>query len=70
MTETLNLSIDGMHCAACVRRVTNALQGVDGVTVNLVEVGSAKVTFDTSKTDAQQVVAAVDRIGFAAKFAS
>ncbi len=67
MTDTLTLSIDGMHCGACVRRVTNALQGVKGVTVNTVEVGSAKVAFDADKTDAEEIAAAVGRIGFPAR---
>ena len=42
MQDTLKLSIEGMHCGACVRRVTNALQAVPGVQVNSVEVGSAE----------------------------
>jgi copper chaperone len=46
MGNTLNLAIEGMHCGACVRRVRSALQGVQGVTVNSIEVGSAKVAFD------------------------
>jgi cation transport ATPase len=46
MENTLNLAIEGMHCGACVRRVTTALQGIEGVTVKPVEVGSAKVAFD------------------------
>jgi copper chaperone len=67
MENTLDLTIDGMHCGACVRRVTSALQSVDGVAVNSVEVGSAKVTFDSAKTTAQEISAAVDRIGFATR---
>ena len=66
MTDVLRLSIEGMHCGACVRRVTNALQGVEGVTVNSVEIGSARVDFDADKTDAEKITAAVGRIGFAA----
>lgn len=66
MGGTLNLVIEGMHCGACVRRVTNALQSVPGVAVNSVEVGSAKVTFDTEKTSAEEITAAVCRIGFPA----
>ena len=46
MEDTFNLAIEGMHCGACIRRVTSALQGVKGVTVNSVEVGSAKVDFE------------------------
>ena len=64
MNNTLNLAIEGMHCGACVRRVTSALQGVDGVQVSSVEIGLAKITFDAEKTSAKEISAAVDRIGF------
>jgi copper chaperone CopZ len=56
-----------MHCGACVRRVTSALQGVEGVTVKSVEVGSAKVVFDAAETSAQEIAAALDRNGFPAR---
>jgi copper chaperone len=64
MTESLSLSIGGMHCGACVRRVTNALQGIPGVTVKSVSVGSAEVDFDDQQTDPKKISAAVDHIGF------
>jgi copper chaperone len=67
MENTLNLAIEGMHCEACIRRVTNALQGVQGVTVGSVKVGSAKVDFDTAETNANDITAAVERIGFPAR---
>ena len=58
MEDTLNLTIEGMHCAACVRRVTTALQGVQGVTVQSVEVGSAKIAFNAAETSPQDITAA------------
>ncbi len=67
MENTLNLSIDGMHCEACVRRVTNALTGVEGVHVGSVTVGTATVTFDPLKTLPEQITGAIDSIGFAAR---
>jgi copper chaperone CopZ len=67
MENTLNLAIEGMHCGACVRRVTNALQSVEGVKVNSVEVGSANVAFDAAETSAQDITAALDRNGFPAR---
>jgi copper chaperone CopZ len=70
MENTLNLTIEGMHCGACVRRVTSALQSVDGVTVKLVEVGSAKVIFDASETSVPDITAALDRTGFPARVQS
>jgi copper chaperone len=53
MENTLNLAIEDMHCGACVRRVTSALQSVEGVTVNSVEVGSAQVAFDATEITGQ-----------------
>jgi copper chaperone CopZ len=70
MENTLNLVIEGMHCGACVRRVTSALQNVEGVTVKSVEVGSAKVVFDAAETSAQDIAAALDRNGFPARVQS
>jgi copper chaperone len=66
MKSTLHLAIEGMHCGACIRRVTSALQSVKGVTVNSVEVGSAKVAFDSAETSEQNITAALDRNGFLA----
>ena len=67
MQRTLTLSIEGMHCGGCVRRVTTALQGVRSVELGAVEVGSARVTVDSAQTSAEEIVAAVDRIGFSAR---
>jgi len=67
MQDTLKLSIEGMHCGACVRRVTTALQAVPGVQVGAVEVGLAKLAFDPEEATAQEIAAAVDGIGFPAR---
>ncbi|MBB5338310.1 heavy-metal-associated domain-containing protein [Tunturiibacter gelidoferens] len=64
MKEALGLSIEGMHCGACVRRVTDALGKVDGVEVNLVEVGSARMTFDPERATLEKIADAVNEIGF------
>lgn len=66
-TQDLKLTIDGMHCGACVRRVTVALQKVEGVEVEKVDVGSAQVKFDAGKTSKEEVVDAVNGIGFTAR---
>jgi copper chaperone CopZ len=64
MANTLNLSLDGMHCGACVRRVTTALQSLQGVQVDSVEVGSAHVSYNPGQTTPSQIVEAIDNIGF------
>jgi copper chaperone CopZ len=60
------LHIDGMHCGACVRRVTQALASVEGVVVNEVRVGEAKFTSTLEPTPVDSAIAAVTRVGFAA----
>ncbi len=67
MSQTLKLTIDGMHCGSCVNRVTNALKKVEGVDVKQVEIGSAEVEFDETKTQPEQIVESVNKIGFAAR---
>lgn len=62
----LTLSIDGMHCDACVRRVTAALGAADGVVVGQVKVGSAHVSFDPAEITPEEIAETVDRIGFRA----
>lgn len=64
MEQTVRLAIEGMHCDACVRRVTNALNGVRGVHVDSVKVGSAEVAIDPKVVAPEKVTAAVDGIGF------
>jgi copper chaperone len=66
MENRISLSIEGMHCEACVRRVTNALNSVEGVRADSVKVGSANVTFNPETVKPEQIAAAVDRIGFTA----
>ena len=43
-TAPIELHPTGMSCAHCVRTVREALEGVDGVHVEAVEVGRAVVT--------------------------
>jgi copper chaperone len=66
VSHSLTLKIDGMHCDGCVRRVTAALQKVDGVEVKAVRVGAAEVSFDEGKTAPEAIASAVTKIGFAA----
>ena len=69
MQQTLKVTIDGMHCGACIRRVTTALQSIPGVQVNAVEIGSADVSFNPADLNPAQITAAIDRIGFTTRSA-
>ena len=63
--ETLNLAIEGMHCGGCVRRVTVALEKLEGVEVVRVEVGSAEIRRPAGQPEAP-VLEAIGRLGFKA----
>ena len=64
--ETLNMSIQGMSCGGCAGKVSSALKSIPGATVESVAVGSARVQFDSKKTTASALIAAVDNLGFKA----
>jgi copper chaperone CopZ len=67
MRDALKLSIQGMHCGGCIRRVTAALEGIKGVELSSVEVGSAQLNFNPEETSAEEIAAAVNLIGFSAR---
>lgn len=64
MEQKLTLDISGMSCAHCVRHVTQALQALDGVTVQDVRIGAATVKFDPSRVDARAITEAIQRAGY------
>lgn len=61
------LSIQGMHCDGCVRRVRKILEKT-GAPIADVSVGSAKI--DGSAEDAQKAVSALVEAGYAAVVSS
>ena len=65
--EKIHVAIEGMSCGHCVSRVRRALQEVDGVQVTSVEVGSAEVEIDSTRTTPEDVARAVAEVGFAAR---
>ena len=69
MQKDLKLNIEGMHCDACVRRVSAALAGVPGVAVGTVEIGSAEVAYQPDKATPEQIAATVEKIGFTPRLA-
>jgi copper chaperone CopZ len=59
----ITLNIDGMHCGACVRRVTQALERIPGAEVIEVRIGAARLKTD----DATQAVSALAKMGYTAR---
>jgi copper chaperone len=58
----MKLSIDGMHCQACVQRVRKALEKVPNAEIEQVDVGSATVRVDVAAEAA--VLEAVRKAGY------
>jgi Cu+-exporting ATPase len=66
----VELSIEGMHCASCVQKVERALGAVPGVvtaTVNLAA-ETARVRIVAGAADAVDLVEAVKRVGYEARY--
>lgn len=64
MTRTETLHPTGMSCAHCVRAVRAALEAVPGVTVEDVEIGTARVSYDDDAVAPDDLRRAVEREGY------
>lgn len=66
MRRTVELPVEGMHCAGCARTIERALSaraGVSDATVNLAA-ASVSVTYDPGETDLSGLVSAVESAGY------
>lgn len=61
-----SLRIDGMHCGACVRRVSQALAATEGVEVKEVRVGAARLVSAQDPPPADRAIAALAQAGYPA----
>ena len=61
------LHIDGMHCGSCVRRVSQALAATEGVVVNEVRVGAARLTSTQDPPPVDLALAALAKAGYTAR---
>ena len=66
MAEIL-LKIEGMSCQHCVMSVKKAVEKITGVTSAEISIGNAKVTFDGSKTNRNEIAKAVEDAGYKVK---
>ena len=63
--KTQTVDIDGMHCDACVHRVSQALGKVPGVRVSSVEIGKAHVVAESASEP--RIREALDKVGYSLK---
>lgn len=64
MTTTEEFAIDGMHCERCVEAVRTTLKSVPGTTVHDVEIGTARVAYDSSVVSREQGAEALADAGY------
>ncbi len=72
MMAEFTLSIDGMHCGSCIRRVTQALTSAEGLQVEEVRLGAARLkTSDNSPQDnspqVELAIAALAKAGYTSR---
>jgi copper ion binding protein len=62
----LDLKVEGMTCGGCVRSVERKLSKVAGVESARVDLaaGKATVEYDDARAQADQLIAAVEQIGY------
>ena len=66
MTEKIELSVGGMTCASCSRRVEKALTKIDGVSASVnYAIGSAVVESD-QPVDSSLLIKAIENVGYSA----
>ncbi len=56
--------VEGMSCGHCVETVRQALDALASVEVAHVEIGEARITFDSETIDVESIGRAVEDVGF------
>lgn len=62
----VTLRIEGMHCGACVRRVSQALAGTDGLQVKEVRIGAARIASPHDPLPVDRALDALAKAGYPA----
>jgi copper chaperone CopZ len=61
------LRIEGMHCGSCIRRVSQALASAEGMQVEEVRLGAARLRTNLALAPVDLAVAALARAGYSAR---
>lgn len=69
MNQSIELRVDGMHCANCGLLIDETVEDIDGVTrcATRVRNGTTVVEFDAAKVDISAIVAAIAEAGYEAQ---
>ncbi|MFZ1977926.1 MAG: heavy-metal-associated domain-containing protein [Bacteroidota bacterium] len=58
------LKIEGMSCGHCAMHVKKALEAIDGLEVETVEIGSARVWYDENAITQKQLQERIEEAGY------
>ncbi|MGA3265127.1 MAG: heavy metal-associated domain-containing protein [Terracidiphilus sp.] len=61
------LQIDGMHCGSCIRRVSQVLASAEGVQVQEVRLGAARLSTNLVPPPVEPAIAALAKAGYSAR---
>jgi copper chaperone CopZ len=61
------LRIDGMHCGSCIRRVSHALAAAEGMQVEEVRLGAARLRTTLAPAPVDLAIAALAKAGYSAR---
>ena len=64
---SFTLRIDNMHCGSCIRRVSQALRSAEGITVDEVRLGAARLSTIQDPPQADVALAALAKAGYPAR---
>jgi copper chaperone len=62
--KTQDFTIKGMSCGHCVMHVKKALSNLNGVQTELVEIGTARITFDETKVTTEDIAKSIEDAGY------
>jgi len=62
--KTQELTIEGMSCGHCIMHVKKELSKLNGLTIENVEIGKARVHYDEAKVTPDQLTKAIEEAGY------
>lgn len=62
--RTVDLTIEGMGCGNCVKKIQNRLGALQGVQVEFVQKGRARVKYDEARVSHRDLERAVNEAGY------
>lgn len=68
--KRIELEVAGMHCGHCLQAVRQAITSVPTATVESIQIGSATVAIDESRTSVGDLIDAIQDAGYEAQEAT